>query len=166
MKMAIASLIMVLISVCLGQEKTASGKSPRDVSLADLGFISGHSRGEIDGGTADEHWSEPAGDSMMGVYRYIKGGKVQMYELLVIEQTAKGPVLRLRHFNPGLKSWEEKPQVWNYSLIRWTKGEAVFGRPDKGTRITYRAGENGVLQSTRERTGKKTEVFQYSHSPD
>lgn len=164
MKVAMRTLLLG-VSFCFGQEKSISGKPPREVTLADLAFISGDSRGEIEGGWAEEHWSEPVADSMVGVYRYVKDGKVQMYELLVIEQTGEGPVLRLRHFHPGLVGWEEKAQVWSYPLIRWTKNEAVFERPDKGTRITYRADEHGALESTLERTGKNKEVFKYRHSP-
>ena len=123
--------------------------------------MSGHNRGELDGGIIDEHWSEPAGDSMMGVYRNIKDGKVEMYELLVIEQTTKGPILHLRHFNLGLVAWEEKAEVWSYPLARFAPGDAVFESVDKRIRITYRDAGHGVPESTLERTGKKTEVFQF-----
>jgi hypothetical protein len=164
MRTLTASLILFLLATCLAQDKTV--KPAQDVVLADLEFISGHNRGEFDGGIADEHWSEPAGDSMMGVYRYMKNGKVRMYEMLVIEQTPKGPVLRLMHFNPGLGPWEDKAQVYSYPLVRFTTGEAVFERPDKSTRITYRTAGNSVLESTLERAGKKTEVFQYKHSSE
>ena len=128
--------------------------------------MSGHNRSELDGGIIDEHWSEPAGDSMMGVYRYIKDGKVEMYELLVIEQTTKGPILRLRHFNPGLVAWEDKVEDWSYPLARFAAGDAVFGSIDKRIRIAYRDAGHGVLESTLERTGKKTEVFQFKHSSE
>jgi hypothetical protein len=106
------------------------------------------------------------GDSMMGMYRYIKSGKVQMYELLVIEQTAKGLVLRLWHFNPGLGAREDKSEVLSYPLVRFATGEAVFERPDKSARITYRAVGSNVLEATIEHSGKKTEVFQYQHSSE
>jgi hypothetical protein len=164
MKTFFASLLLFLISVCLAQNSNV--KPIQNVALTDFAFISGHNRGELDGGVIDEHWSEPAGDSMMGVYRYIKDGKVEMYELLVIEQTAKGPVLRLRHFNPGLVGWEEKGEVWSYPLARFAPGEAVFEGADKRIRISYRDAGHGILESTLERTGKKTEVFQFQHSSE
>lgn len=164
MKILTASLLFFLLPFCLAQDKTA--KPIQSVSLTDFVFMSGHNRGELDGGIIDEHWSEPADDSMMGVYRYIKDGKVEMYELLVIEQTAKGPVLRLRHFNPGLVAWEEKNEVWSYPLARFVPGDAVFESIDKRIRITYRDASHGVLESTLERTGKKTEVFQFKHSSE
>jgi hypothetical protein len=164
MKILTASLLLLLLPFCLAQDKIA--KPISDVALADLAFISGHNRGEYEGGIVDEHWSEPAGDSMMGMYRYIMKGKVQIYELIVIEQTAKGLVLRLWHFNPGLGAREDKSEVLNYPLVRFTTGEAVFERPDKSARITYRAIGSTVLESAIEHTGKKTEVFQYQHSSD
>jgi hypothetical protein len=163
MKTCRASLLLFLISVCFAQTKD---KPVQMVELADFNFIAGHNRGELDGGIIDEHWSEPAGDSMMGVYRYMKDGKVVMYEVLVIEQTPKGPVLRLKHFNPGLVGWEEKAEVLSFPLARYAPGEAVFERPDKTLRITYRSAGNSVLESTLERPGKKTEVFQFKHSSE
>jgi hypothetical protein len=166
MKITCALPVILLIGASFGQSSTAGSRSPQDVGLQDLAFISGHSRGELDGGVADEHWSEPAGDSMMGIYRYVKNGKVQMYEMMVIEQTAKGPVLRLKHFNAGLEGWEDKTQVWSFPLVRFTLGEAVFERPDKSIRITYRVAGAGVLEATLEHAGKKPEVFQYKHSSD
>lgn len=157
-------MLFVLIATCFAEDKIAGNKAPEKVSLEELAFMSGHSRGELDGGISDEHWSEPAGDSMMGTYRYIKDGKVQMYEMMAIEQTASGPVLHLKHFNPNLEGWEEKTKVWNYPLARFSPGNAVFESPDKNTRITYRVAGNGVLEATLERTGRKTEVFSFKHS--
>ncbi|HEY6301905.1 MAG TPA: DUF6265 family protein [Terriglobales bacterium] len=156
------SLVLLLLSFGMAQDKIA--KPIADVALTDLAFISGHNRGEYEGGIVDEHWSEPAGDSMMGMYRYIKNGKVQVYELIVIEQTVKGLVLHLWHFNPGLGAREER-EVLIY-LVHFTSGEAVFERPDKSAPITYRAIGSTVLESAIEHTGKKTEVFQYQHSSD
>jgi|HubBroStandDraft_1064217.scaffolds.fasta_scaffold03776_2 hypothetical protein len=164
MKLLTAALLLFLLPACVAQVKIA--KPLQDVALTDLAFMSGHNRGEYEGGIVDEHWSEPAGDSMMGMYRYIRNGKVQIYELLVIEQTAKGLVLRLWHFDPGLGAHEDKSEVLSYPLVRFANGEAVFERPDKTGRLTYRAVGRAVLEATIENAGKKTEVFQYQHSSD
>ena len=162
---AITILLMLsLLPICLAQDN--SSKPVQEVALTDFAFMSGHNRGELDGGVIDEHWSEPAGDSMMGVYRYIKDGKVQMYELLVIEQTPKGPVPRLKHFNPGLVGWEEKADAWSYPLAHFSGRNAIFESLDKRIRITYRDAGHGILESTLERTGKKTEVFQFTHAAE
>jgi Domain of unknown function (DUF6265) len=166
MRMIYAAVVFLLIATFFAQDKAPVRKSPQDVTLQDLAFISGHSRGELDGGLADEQWSEPAGDSMMGMYRYVKDGKVQMYEMMAIEQTAKGPVLRLKHFNAGLDAWEDKTKVWNFPLVRFAPGDAVFETTDKAIRIAYRVTSPGVLEATLEHAGKKPDVFQYKHSSD
>lgn len=160
------ALVFVAAGGSLAQDQMSPAKSLQDVSVQDLAFISGHSRGEYDGGIADEHWSEPAGDSIMGVSRYMKSGKVQHYQLMVIEETPKGLVLRIMGFKPGLDIWEDRARVESFALVSWRKGEVAFERSDKNMRITYRTAGNGVLESTIERPGRKTELYQYTHSSE
>jgi len=160
-----ASLVPLMfwcsVSLC-----AQSAKPPADVKLEDLTFICGHNRGELNGAIIDEHWSEVGGDTMIGMFREIKNGKAQMYEFLTIEQTSPGPVLRLKHFDPGLVGWEEKAQAYNYPLVSWKPNEAVFERPDKTTRLTFRSTSKTTLEVTLERTGKKPEVYQYEHTAE
>jgi len=158
---ATVSLILLLASFA-----PAQSKPPAEVKLEDLSFVCGHNRGEMNGTIIDEHWSEVGGDTMIGMFRQIKDGKAQMYEFLTIEQTPTGPVLRLRHFDPGLIGWEEKAQANSYPLVSWRPNEAAFERPDKSLRLTFRATGSSTLEVTLERTGKKTEVFEYVHTPE
>jgi hypothetical protein len=159
--------LLLWSAAALAQTATnASAKPPADVKLEDLNFICGHNRGEQNGAIIDEHWSEVGGDTMIGMFRQIKDGKAQMYEFLTIEQTATGPVLRLRHFDPGLVGWEEKAQASSYPLVSWKPNEAVFERPDKATRLVFRSTSKETLDVTLERKGKKPEIFQYVHTPD
>ena len=162
-----AVLPFVLCAV-LGVAQTSKNenKKPAQVKLEDLAFICGHNRGESEGTIIDEHWSEVGGDTMIGMFRQIKNGKAQMYEFLTIEQTAAGPVLRLKHFDPGLVGWEEKAQAYSYPLVRWKPNEAVFERPDKATRLTFRSTSKDTLEVVLERAGKKNEVFEYAHTPE
>jgi hypothetical protein len=141
-------------------------KNPQKVTLQDLSFIAGHSRGELDGGIADEEWSLPIGDTMMGMYCFVKDGKVQMYEVMAIEETANGPVLRLKHYNAGLQAWEEKTKVWDFPLVRFSPRDATFETADRSIRIEYRAAGSGILEATLEEAGKKPEVFEYKHSAE
>jgi hypothetical protein len=117
-------------------------------TLADLQFIAGRGVGELDGGVSEEVWSAPRGDSMMGMFAFTKEGRARFYEFLLIEQTASGPVLRLKHFNPGLIGWEEKAEVYSYPLIGLSPRRAVFERADKETRLTFEATESGTLAVT------------------
>ena len=155
---------LLLLSAAAAPAQTA--KPVADVKLDDLAFICGHNRGELDGMIIDEHWSEVGGDTMIGMFRQIKNGKAQMYEFLTIEQTPAGPVLRLKHFDPGLVGWEEKAQASSYPLISWKPNDAVFERPDKAVRLTFRSTSKDTLEVVLEHAGKKPEVFQYAHSAE
>jgi hypothetical protein len=117
-------------------------------TLADVEFIAGHGVGDLDGGVIEEVWSAPRGDSMMGMFAFTKEGRARFYEFLLIEQTTSGPVLRLKHFNPGLIGWEEKAEVYSYPLIGLAPRRAIFERADKDTRLTFDATEAGTLAVT------------------
>jgi Domain of unknown function (DUF6265) len=47
----------------------------------------------------EEHWGTASVDSLMGTFRFVRDGKGRFYELMLIEQTADRPGLRLKHFN-------------------------------------------------------------------
>ncbi|HUI41010.1 MAG TPA: DUF6265 family protein [Terriglobia bacterium] len=117
-----------------------------------LAFLAGRWRGGVTGGSFDEEWSQPAADSMTGMFRYAENGKVKFYEFMVIEAAASGPVLRLRHFDPGLDAWEEKNAALSYPLQSFTEKQVVFASPDKSTRLTYRRSAPDALVMVLERT--------------
>jgi len=171
MKKPSAMLAFLIIAILgtgtsFSQPRVNVVKNPQTVTLQDLAFISGHSRGEFDGGVADEEWSQPIGDTMMGMYCFVKDGKVQMYEMMAIEQTGNGPVLHLKHYHAGLQAWEEKSKVWDFPLVRFSPRDAFFETADKSIRIEYRAASSSVLEATLEEAGKKPEVFDYKHSSE
>jgi hypothetical protein len=131
------ALTAIAISVGTASAAFSQSASAEKASPAELAFIAGQWRGEMQNGITEENCSLPTGDSMMGVFRYVKNGKAVFYELLLIEATANGLVLRLKHFHPGLKGWEEKDEVYSYPLIELRKDRAVFERPDKMSRLTF-----------------------------
>lgn len=107
--------------------------------LSALTFISGHWRGqELDGTTAiEEVWSKPSGDSMIGMFRTLTGGKTRMAEFMAIEQRKAGRVLVMRHFSPGLiaRKGKDAPLVW--TLEKVDAGNAVFLIEKDGMRLEF-----------------------------
>jgi hypothetical protein len=77
---------------------------------------------------------------MMGMFRWIKDGKVWMFELITITAADDGIVLRLKHFDRRLTGWEEKDEALTYPLVRHGPGEAVFEDPGRNhpRRFVYR----------------------------
>lgn len=120
--------------------------------VQDFSFLTGRWRGGISGGGLfDEEWSEASADTMMGMFRYMENGKVQFYEFMVIEATPSGPVLHLRHFDPGLTGWEEKNAPLTFTVDSSSEKQVVFVNADKSTTLTYRRSSPVALSETLER---------------
>jgi len=157
--MSVSTLVaLLLVSAPISIGKGQAGSNGSKPGLDDLSFISGLWETEWGGGLGEEHWSARSGDSMVGTFRFIKEGKARFYELMLIEQTATGLVLRLKHFNPGLVGWEEKAQVYSYSLIEYQKDKAVFEVEDKTSRLTFQRTSKEALsvQLDQSRNGKQS----------
>ena len=167
MRQHIAQIILVLLLALSGMANSSSGQTGQSrsgVTLADLSFITGLWRADWNGGVGEEHWSAASGDNMMGTFRFVKDGKGRFYELMLIEQTPDGPVLRLKHFNAGLVGWEDKAQVYSFHLVEYGKTVAVFELENKSSRLTYRAfpkGELSVLLEHPTDTKQKAEEFKF-----
>ena len=96
-------------------------------TLQQIAWISGAWAGEGLGGTVEEHWTKPAGGSMVGIFRLVGADhKMKVCELLMIEQHGEHVVYNFRHFGPGHKPWEELDKPLVFDLIRVTPTEAVF----------------------------------------
>ena len=125
---------------CVGLMLLAANDPPKDMkstqqvasagieaTLQQIAWISGAWDGKGLGGTVEEHWTKPAGDSMVGLFRLVGADdKLTVCELLMIEQRGKHVVYSFRHFGPGHKPWEELDKPLVFDLIRLTPNEAVF----------------------------------------
>jgi hypothetical protein len=136
----------------------AAGSAP-PATLQDVAWMAGHWTGQVEGGLSDEVWAAPQGDSMMGMWRLLVGGKTKLFELLTITQEDDGPTLRLRHFDPKLVSREEKDRPFVLKLTSHAPGEVVFfGKETQGLlRLTYRKLGDSQLSVLLERGDSKEE---------
>ena len=96
------------------------------VIAGDLSWLSGIWRGQHGADAIEEHWSKPAGGTLMGMFRWLRDEQVWFYELMTIEPRDDEIVLHIKHFDPGLKGWEEKDQAVEYVLVEHQEGRAVF----------------------------------------
>ena len=93
---------------------------------------------------------------------------MKFYEFMVIEATAAGPVLRVRHFDPGLEGWEAKNGALSYPVRSFAGNRVVFASSDKSTVITYRRTGPDAMTMELDRTaaghtGKQ--VFSFRSAP-
>ena len=95
-------------------------------NIADVSWISGHWIGDAFGGTVEEIWSPPMGDSMMFVFRLVKDGKVSFYEIGHIKEENNSLILQLKHFNRDLSGWEEKEETVDFKLVKLEEDKVHF----------------------------------------
>jgi hypothetical protein len=119
--------------------KLEEGAQSPPAKIADVAFIAGHWQGEALGGKTEEIWSPPQAGSLMGVFRLITDDKVAFYEILTITEEANSLVLRIKHFHPDLKGWEEKDEVRVFPLVRVEPRTAYFDG------LTFRRDDDGRL---------------------
>lgn len=77
------------------ENKSSSSDSPKSVELvevADLAWMSGSWVSDSSGRRSEEHWTKPAGNTLLGVSRTIAGERTVFFEFLRIEKTDKGIV--------------------------------------------------------------------------
>ena len=131
--------------------------------LGQVAWIAGHWVDDSGGDLSEEVWAAPAGDSMVGMWRYVASGKVRIHELLTITDEEGGPVFRLRHFDPRLVAREEKDKPLELKLVAIKDGEAAFegpGQPSGTVRLTYRRTSPDSLSVTLDKEGS-SQVFRF-----
>jgi hypothetical protein len=131
-----------------------------------LTFMSGTWIQKKEWGDMEEFWGEPLGDSMISSFRVVKDGKAAFYEFVVIEEQNQVPVFKMRHYNRGSISWEEKDKPLLFYLVGIEKNKADFELKDKSVRITYQLvspNKLDVILIEKDKKGKlKKDLFNYS----
>jgi hypothetical protein len=143
--------LIILISFLL--TINASTQTP---TLTDLAWISGQWQTEGGKRQIEEHWTQAAGATMLGMSRTVAGEKTVEFEYLRIEQRADG-IYYVAHPKarcPGT----------DFKLTRATANEAVFENPqhDFPKRIIYRKGADDSLTASID-GGEGTKTISYAY---
>jgi hypothetical protein len=121
-ELVLLSLLFLLPAIAArGQD--ASGPQ---ASIDDVAWIAGHWQGAAMGGQFEETWNPPSAGTMLGMFKFSQNGKVGFYEILTIVPQGESLILRLKHFDAGLKGWEEKDESVEFPLQEVTDQEIRF----------------------------------------
>jgi len=82
-----------------------------------LSWLEGYWTTEKWGGTIDEYWSAPGGNSIIGMFRLYNDEGIQFTEHCIIPEYDGKLFLKLRHFNPDFTGWEEKDQFVEFPFV-------------------------------------------------
>lgn len=117
MKHSLSLLILFLtLNSFQGLETGQAEKQIRPFDINDYSWLVGSWKGDGFGGISEEIWSKPENGVMMGMYRHLKDDKLVFYEFLILDKIG----LRLKHFHPDLKGWEEKDETTFFQMIDYS----------------------------------------------
>lgn len=111
---------------------------PLAASIKGLRWLSGHWIGDHGSDRYEEWWSEPDGGMLLGAFRRLRDEEPRFYELLAVEPEGEGLVVRIKHFDPGLRGWEEKDEAVTLDLVSLGDAEAVFLKRGEARWMVYR----------------------------
>lgn len=148
----------LILAIILCFALVIESKSQEKISINQFAWLTGHWVGDGFGGVSEEVWSQPMGGAMIGTYRHLSEGKNNFYEFMQINEENGSIKLRLKHFNPDMKGWEEKEDFVDFPFISVEEGKAVF----KGL-IYELVNENSMKISLELHNKEKTwtEVFNF-----
>ena len=153
----IFALLVALVIISSNRASTQNQAATPTPRIAELAWIAGNwqtaagRRAQV-----DEHWSAPAGGSLIGMSRTIVGDKTVEFEYLRIEQRADA-IYYVAHPKarcPGT----------DFKLTRLSGQEVVFENPahDFPKRIIYRKNSDGSLVASIDAgEGTKSQSFSY-----
>ena len=154
---------LVSIDVAVGQQQATqpaenlTTKARPDARIGDLAWIAGHWNGQAMGGQFEETWNAPMGGTMMGMFKFVQDDAVVFYEILTIVPDGDSLMLRLKHFDAGLKGWEEKDESVEFPLVSLTRDTAKFDGL-----IFQRINDNEMqIQVTTKEEGKESQELTF-----
>ncbi len=134
---AALGLVHLLAGAAAPDQTRPAGAPAGSVTVEDLAWLSGH---WVTGGEPriEEHWTRPAGGTLLGMGRTVTGGRTVSFEYLRIEG------------RPGAIDYVAQPQgrpPTAFRLARLDASGAVFENPahDFPKRITYRHNADGSM---------------------
>ena len=163
----IATLILSSSLLADPASGLAPGPTPK---LTDLSWLAGSWRGALPDATSgsqiEEVWTPSAGGVMMGMFRMVNAkGQASFYEFQIIEETAEGVGLKIKHFNRAMKGQEEREKYADFKVTKATANEATFEAVEEDARVSliYKLLPGGRLevhfQKTVISTGKEQKML-------
>jgi len=136
-------VLLVLAAGLAGLGAGVFGQGADAIGIDELAWMAGSWETMGPGPRSEEHWTEPAGGTMIGMARTLAGGKTVFFEYLRIEERADG-IFYVAHpkARPGT----------DFKLTHLAENEAVFENPahDNPKKITYRKNSDGSLRARTE----------------
>ena len=155
--MLVVTALLVLFILIGTQTAGANSNAGAGGTIADLAWMAGDWQTDPMGrAVSEEHWTRPAGGSMIGVSRTLVGDRTVSFEFLRIEVRGESIFY--------VASPKGRCPATDFKLTRVSGQEAVFENPehDFPKRIIYRKNSEGGLSAIVDGgEGTKSEKFDF-----
>jgi hypothetical protein len=166
-----AIALLTALFTLAGAAGPGSAQTQEPSPLADMEWLSGAWSQDRGGDRLEEWWSAPVGNSMVGTFRWVRGGELWLTEQLSIKQEAGEVVFRLRHFSAEMAPWEAADDAFTYRLTSRAPGRVAFtileprsGRPDRFV-FESLSGDSLLVRLEGEEDGRPTvQEFRFARS--
>ncbi|WP_297336956.1 DUF6265 family protein [Algoriphagus sp.] len=144
---------------CLGQELNTSESQPTPGkgNIEDLHWLVGYWSGQGLGGECEEVWMPARDGHMIGTFRFWNEGKLIFSEYMHLLQEGESITMKIKHFNPDLRGWEEKENWTTFSLIELGNKKAWFD----GLTLERKGDKLVIWVDLKEKGEPKLEKFTY-----
>jgi len=135
--------------------KLNEGEQPAKATLSQLNWLVGYWKGEGFNGECDEIWMPQTDNTLQGIFRFSKEGKINFTEYIVIEEKDSTLALKLKHFSKDLSAWEEKEKWITFNLVKIENQTAYFDG------LTYHREGDKLTISLKLTSDKKTWIEEF-----
>lgn len=136
-----ASAALAAPALAQNVRERGENQSPVPARVADFAWLAGRWIGEGLGGKVEEVFSPPAGGAILGHFQLWNDAGPRFYELENFVEENGSVVLRVKHFGPTFKAWEDKEDFAAFPLL------AVEGQRFYFSGLTFeRIGEREMRQ--------------------
>jgi len=161
-KLFIGALALVFTTATYAVEKIEvmsleEGASSPAASIEDIAWLTGRWEGSGLGGLAEEVIAPAVDGQMMGMFRHAgSDGELVFYEFYLFAEVDDSLVLRIKHFSPELKGWEEKNDYEEFPLVSVTENAVYFDG------LTYKLTSENELRAAVSVEGQGIVEFQFT----
>jgi hypothetical protein len=144
------------LAALLSMAAIGPAEAQRPATLEDAAWLAGRWVGGGDLGEAESSWSPPYAGQMGGHYILRSNGRIIFYELMILDETADGLRLSVKHFTPSFRAWETVEQ-WQRFEPRGLSGDEIhfdgvvmrrIGEDQHSATVTHQDAQTGALSET------------------
>ena len=95
----------------------SEGERPAPAVLADVSWLAGAWTGTAFDSDFEAVWTPPSAGSMVGLFKLMKDGEINFYEILTLSEDDGRLNMKVKHFTADFVAWEDRPDFVSFKLV-------------------------------------------------